>query len=815
MLALSKPDFNQEREPANELLEPGNREFKDLVKSRAPLGYKLVKKFASTPSFESEDSEGLARGRSAYGTVPPLAPPLMATDMSYFLGPDSEGLPPHRIESIRYPTPGLADGAFNLPKNLSGLSGLIWGRVGSNHAIWWRNSGAASVTDRDEVREAVMSFREMKEKEPIKFQQLIYHIEEQSLPVGFKFTQPRAPQHIEKVIDPELDDDPEFVSERNSKLNIIHLLLQLLIWREDARRLGRESSISSTILETEDSESLTTVNFDHNRASFSLHNRNNDASEEKQSAAETKTPAKEITSSENLPKSGHRSLGQGAGRRRDTEQDNNTDDDEGRPPNKRRKKESAKALSGQLACPFAKAEPAVYLRCLTIGRKDLSGVKEHLRRNHFHKSTPPGLLIARSWNEMFSFCCPLWAPRPYPSPYVDVTEILFNVVRWNNTPSGTRQEDILVDYQRANSLQGQIVNVAGLVTIIPEVGRVGSPGQSQTQTASVVGLDKVTTDASRDPESREIDTTSNNDNIPGTSFDPDSATQLGECSFDIVGPGTSFALGQYIGEGPNQWNEITGISDTLSAAVARMAEPHVTWPLSETQLADPEYSNFLETEFGIIMSLPPEERYSRVLSSIDLNGIFDPLTEFTTPLVAPMPSTLSSTTFPHPQQVVCEAQTRIPFQPVSIVFPEAPVCPSGFGSSDSSSNATTCTVPPSPRLQPIQPSTEIDILDSGDYHLLVSRRPINPNSAEGQGYKRYRFEGFKEFRENFESWLKSEFFDPIFDWTTMEFCNDHRGARLTSVEEIIDDLDGSFTHYRSSKASLYLVMKDKGKQRAT
>ncbi|RVD89841.1 uncharacterized protein DFL_000831 [Arthrobotrys flagrans] len=249
-----------------------------------------------------------------------------------------------------------------------------------------------------------------------------------------------------------------------------------------------------------------------------------------------------------------------------------------------------------------------------------------------------------------------------------------------------------------------------------------------------------------------------------------------------------------------------------------MAEPHITWPLpdgEQAQLTDLglEFSNFLDTEFGINMSLPPEERYKLALLSTNSGDIFDPLTEFTMPLIPPMPLSLSSTTFPHPQLQVYETQTRIPFQPVSITFPEAPpTCSSGPESEDSSFNTTVCDVSPPPRVQPPQQSTEGT--GSVNYPLLVSRRPVNSASTEGRGYKRYKFGGFEEFRENFEAWLASEFVDPIFDWTTMEFYNDHRGARLTDVEEVIDDLEGSFTHYRSTKASLYLVMKDKGKQRA-
>ncbi|KAK6507512.1 hypothetical protein TWF481_005943 [Arthrobotrys musiformis] len=705
------------------------------------------------------------------------------------------------------------------------FSGLIWSRVGLENAIWWHHSTAESSIKREKVREAVVFFREMKESEPRKLRQLISVIKANSPPVKFKFSQPRQLQYSDETSGTKDHQNPAFLSERASKLNIILLLLQLVTWREAACRFGRESSVSSSIIEAEDSLESATV--DENDATLAANEVGDNISDNTQRASE---PSLESSTSENPTNPGNKKTARSSKKRQGIDQDKSDDNDEGdggnQPPRKQRKL-SKKALNGQLACPFAKAEPALYLRCITIGRKDLSGVKEHLRRNHFNNTTPPDLLAAGTWNRMFQFCYPERDPQSYPSPYVDVAEIFYNVLIWSRL-SRRAQQDIALSYQRANN-PNLSVNVAGLVTIVPEIEEVGNPaltrttlGEARNETTSAPPasnpiVESTWKDAFGCHHNQPGNFATTNDDFAETSS-LCSATRLEGRSFDIIGSSVPSAYRQGTqGQGVDLWGGDIGYSPGLAAAISEMAGPHFTSPLlpEGVQIQSAEFSNFLDTEFGIPPSLPPEEKYKLVVSSIDTDGIFDPTTGYTMPSAPFEPFNISSTIFPDPQLGVYEAQTQIPFCPVSITFPEAPQIHSSGSEPECRSSSTTDSQAlslPSPKAIPRQQCA--NNTGSGNNLLLVSRRPVNPNSVEGQGYKRYRFEGFDDFRENFEAWLALEFIDPMFDWATMEFYNDNRGAHLTNVEEVIDDLEGSFTHYRSTKASLYLVMKDKGKQKA-
>ncbi|KAF3130926.1 hypothetical protein TWF594_010206 [Orbilia oligospora] len=714
-------------------------------------------------------------------------------------------LSPRIAETIEYhaldPPAHQTEKAFSAPRNLRVLSGLIWGKLGPRDAIW-HPSGIVFPNNREKIQGAVVSFREMREKESIKFRQLMTAIESNCPPARFQVFRPRALslKHSHEIPGIAEDNhDSAFLSERASKLRMILLLLQLLTWREAACRLGRESSISSSILEFEGSEESTAV--DNDGTTQLPSGKGNGASGSDEHTPSTSLQRDRRTTPEKS---------QDTGKHQRMKRDSKKDGDGDKPPTKRRKKNAEKALGGQLACPFAKGEPSLYLRCVTIGRRNLSGVKEHLRRNHFNKTTPRGLLKARSWNEIFDFCYPLWKPRPYPSPHVYTAEILFNCIRWNNPQPEAQPEDILLDYQRIDSPAGPSVNVAGWIKFGTDNEETGNPKpilQITSNTDPIFGL--LEQDASINSQNQLDNTATSGEHALGAYISyPDPTNQSREPSFDILESSTSIP---YEHQNIEHWNETTGISGSLSAAISKMAEPHFTWPLpSEAQTQAAEFTHFLSSGLGIDLSLPPEDCYNQVLSSIDSGNIFDPATGFTMPLIKPMPLSLSSTSFPHPRLKVLEAETLIPFQPLYMAFPG--VLPDG-GSGPKSDDSNPSTIasdvlPASPRVQPLQQNNRDTA--SENYLLFVSRPYIDVKSTEDGRYKRYKFKAFEDFRENFEEWLKSKFTDPPFDWKSMEFYNERRGARLTDIEEVIDDLEGSFTHYRSKKASLYLVMRDEG-----
>lgn len=91
-----------------------------------------------------------------------------------------------------------------------------------------------------------------------------------------------------------------------------------------------------------------------------------------------------------------------------------------------------------LACPFAKGNPTKQIQCLIIGRQNLSGAKEHIKRNHFNKLLPQDIRRAKKWSDVFDICNPQWPPRPHPSPFVDVAE------RWQQMQSSTHDPQDMI-----------------------------------------------------------------------------------------------------------------------------------------------------------------------------------------------------------------------------------------------------------------------------------------------------------------------------------------------------------------------------------
>ncbi|KAF3226658.1 hypothetical protein TWF191_004481 [Orbilia oligospora] len=105
-----------------------------------------------------------------------------------------------------------------------------------------------------------------------------------------------------------------------------------------------------------------------------------------------------------------------------------SDEDENNPPPpvKRPRKKDIRSLGGMLACPFAKGCPKLYPQCLVIGRQNLSGIKEHIKRNHHDQQLLLDIRPAKKWNDVFDKCNPEWplTQQPRPSPYVDLVERL-------------------------------------------------------------------------------------------------------------------------------------------------------------------------------------------------------------------------------------------------------------------------------------------------------------------------------------------------------------------------------------------------------
>ncbi|EGX44053.1 hypothetical protein AOL_s00210g214 [Orbilia oligospora ATCC 24927] len=93
---------------------------------------------------------------------------------------------------------------------------------------------------------------------------------------------------------------------------------------------------------------------------------------------------------------------------------------------KRLKLSHPKGPHPMLTCPFAKGDPTTYPRCIFISRRNLSGIKEHLKRNHFGGALPPVIKTSKSWSDLFAYCNPEWQ-RIYPDPSAETRQILDNL----------------------------------------------------------------------------------------------------------------------------------------------------------------------------------------------------------------------------------------------------------------------------------------------------------------------------------------------------------------------------------------------------
>ncbi|KAK6530649.1 hypothetical protein TWF281_007488 [Arthrobotrys megalospora] len=128
--------------------------------------------------------------------------------------------------------------------------------------------------------------------------------------------------------------------------------------------------------------------------------------------------------------SASRSVDAGNGIKRTRKQNRRDDYDENdengsRRPHGKKKLIGPSEMAKRFACPFAKGMPNRYPGCVFIHRKDLPGVREHLKRNHFDGSLPLEIHRARSWSQIFLVCYPDWTRSgiPIPSHIYDPTQV--------------------------------------------------------------------------------------------------------------------------------------------------------------------------------------------------------------------------------------------------------------------------------------------------------------------------------------------------------------------------------------------------------
>ncbi|KAF3165527.1 hypothetical protein TWF225_002168 [Orbilia oligospora] len=463
-------------------------------------------------------------------------------------------------------------------------------------------------------------------------------------------------------------------------------------------------------------------------------------------------------------------------RKRDDQEEGGREDEDDQGPNKKRSKNvDLNSLGSRLACPFAKGRPSSHLACALIGRQDLAGVKEHLKRNHFEKKLPPEIRACRRWDQVFRVCITDWDDRnPIPSPYLSIGfEILRPVI---GLPLPVT-ENLTVSCETPR--QTGINSMTHVNTTSPTAGQAFSGTTIAPHVPSTVNQPPA-------GEGLEGIVQAENPYFPQPlSGEPQNSIAVGDTSVQNNPelPYQPNLAGQF--EFPQEFNEW----------VKPRADPHIPWPpgpeFAEAFDGVPQY---LLGNYGIDMNLAPADLYPVLKTELNI------------------PPTLSSYYGTAPSNA-----------PPGAVFPPTPnpginssasfvspnssaYTPSITQSMPSVSTVTAISTPSAPRNEPI----------SNRYTLLVARKHPVSDSAEPHGPKQFDFDSYETFLQFFEPWILATFIDPLFSWETMEFlgANPEITSRLSDINQVLMDIRMHHSRYRTTEATLLLVSKDKGKQKA-
>ncbi|KAF3190408.1 hypothetical protein TWF225_002169 [Orbilia oligospora] len=460
------------------------------------------------------------------------------------------------------------------------------------------------------------------------------------------------------------------------------------------------------------------------------------------------------------------------------------------PPSKRvnRNSPEPQALRLALACPFAKADvdKNEHAYCLFIRRKNLSGIKEHLKRNHFGNKLPVDVRAAKTWDDVFDICNPHWHPTERPSPYFE---------------TGSKR-----------SLASSSRSVASSVkSNHPE--EILTPAPFENQKVPMHNeLEPCPSPLSGDgtsPMSRNIATPSNvHPNHCYHHFEGQSSTSR---AHDSKRASLSTQVEQ--GMEASSWSIATTENDfeqRIPLEPRHMLDPN--WFSTSSTLEGHNQHAFFPDDFGIA-SRDTSENIQVPMPSNSLitssNHSFD------------NPTTVNPSHLFFRQDL--QDESSLPWSRNNPVSQEAETTKRTAPVHASILNRTQEHPPYSSdtTVLPVQPTPEPELEDLKEmnqsnpytskgkqYLLIVTRLPQNTGSKEPRRAHRFNFENLHEFQARFEGWLRDEFTDPPFCWNKMMLFNNLEKARLENVKEVAENLEHTFIQYRSSDASLYLVSRN-------
>ncbi|KAK6359125.1 hypothetical protein TWF696_000291 [Orbilia brochopaga] len=455
--------------------------------------------------------------------------------------------------------------------------------------------------------------------------------------------------------------------------------------------------------------------------------------------------------------------------------DKSNDEEDPDPPRKRRAFRTIEEIGSNLACPFAKGQPDKYPECLKINRKNLAGIREHLKRNHFNGLVPHRIARARSWAKIFECCNPGWpSSRPIPSSNYDPVEELLRSKK-------------LIEFQRPLCGTGP--------------ADAASPGTPITTYSTFASDPQLTTKILSSLESGNYQDVAYEDlfhlntSLSSGSGAPGSLQEHVQSGLSIDTAQTSL-------------NELSSnIFQTLAPFNPQAQESNVMWYQSDAYQAlaelDPPFSSLSSS----LASTPPRPasldfHSTRQLDRGEINAFVD--SDFTLSDA----QTCESTTG--------EESSR-PTSGLSLRPVESLSDSSEFHFSQRLSDALYVNLPDDlgldiPARMEKAPGSVEEKKQKKKYILRIARksRPRKQISSESSRPKDFCFDEIREFEGTFEIWMKQRFFYPMFSWDAWEFENPVRQERLTTQDELIDELQFMICAYRTETVAFFLVPKEVG-----
>ncbi|KAK6337009.1 hypothetical protein TWF718_009795 [Orbilia javanica] len=442
--------------------------------------------------------------------------------------------------------------------------------------------------------------------------------------------------------------------------------------------------------------------------------------------------------------------------KRKNNQSNDDGDDENNERDNKKQKQTSGISKVRLACPFAKGDEVKYEKCLDVKRKNLAGVKEHLKRNHFGGELPRDIHNSKTWEEVFLVCNKDWdSTNSVPDPYAGSLFLAY----MRRPP---KEFDTGACVSRDNSQSQRISEGADIIppAIPPNRGLV--QGISPQDIAIDISLQDLTTL-----------------NIP-------------ELAANFAREGS---IGRALTNCASQYISLPLNADAIKEAASPFSIGKGVAGLSDLQFSE----NYDPLALGL--EIPPLESPA----VYEQHAIPEPPVQF-------MRSTGLSSSFCEPG-VGNSAQLRPPVLDLNTGSHDIPIPSSSaeeVPSSTQDSN-TTMTPPITPQKVQFQKPT------GGEWALFVARHQSISATRERPPVKKFLFSNYQDFELRFEGWMTETFSDPKFSWGTMEFTgfDPTEGLRsITSLEEFMNEMEFYHIDKGTRRARIRFAMKDKGKQRA-